>query len=668
MNEKTAKIQGALAGLIGVGGATSFSQPYVAGSDLFWHLAAGRDVIARAAVPSVDPFSHTFAGQPWTNHEWGWDVLFAAVYSIDPECVAWLNLGVVVAVFALVYLLALRESGSRLAAGAAVWLLAATAHWFIDIRPHLFSLLFVALLLLTRDWRGAPWLWPAVIVLWANLHAGFAFGVLLVGWLVTTRTLDLARTRQRFVVPQREWLGVGLSLAAMLANPWGWTVLGYPLAYLDSESPYRTIVEWLPPELTVDPGNYAGRFWCVAALAALGLPLSAGARSPVISLLFVGLAAAVAIASQNGLPALGVVLALSAAALAAPGRGFLPSVALLGIAMAATSRRFIPLAALLCTPAIAHALAWALAQARARVPVLRAPATGWAVTALALAAALFLWRDVRLVPGLLERWTQAAFYPEAGLVYLRSVIRPARLFNYYNWGGYVMLHAPEIKVFIDGRANTVYGDAIYLEYNAIAAGATGAEALLARYSPDAIFVPLESRLAQKLSGGGSGWRNVYLDRLAAIFVPADSPLLAGPLPTPAEIAGEHPDLVLLRSRAAAMRGDLAAAERDLEDVIRKRPLLVQGYAELARVHAQRGDLAAIAATIERGVEADPRAEERLREFEGYCYEVAGDYARAVAALERARAGGPFRDDVGIDQQIRRIEERAAADGGRGRTP
>jgi tetratricopeptide (TPR) repeat protein len=164
----------------------------------------------------------------------------------------------------------------------------------------------------------------------------------------------------------------------------------------------------------------------------------------------------------------------------------------------------------------------------------------------------------------------------------------------------------------------------------------------------------------------SAWRVVYTDRLAAIFVPRDSPLLARPLPTPLEVLGPDPELLLLGARAAAARGDLAAAERDLEQVLRERPLLVPAYAELARVHAQRGDLAAVAATIERGIEADPRATERLREFEGYCYEIAGDFARAVSALRRARAGGPFRDDAGIEVQIRRIEARAAADGRRKR--
>src|SRR5437016_4877200 len=37
--------------------------------DYFWHLTTGR-YIATHGIPSVDPFSFTWAGKPWTLHEW----------------------------------------------------------------------------------------------------------------------------------------------------------------------------------------------------------------------------------------------------------------------------------------------------------------------------------------------------------------------------------------------------------------------------------------------------------------------------------------------------------------------------------------------------------------------------------------------------------------------
>src|SRR6266508_614112 len=38
--------------------------------DYFWHVTAGRLIATTGSVPSTDPFSFTWAGQPWTPHEW----------------------------------------------------------------------------------------------------------------------------------------------------------------------------------------------------------------------------------------------------------------------------------------------------------------------------------------------------------------------------------------------------------------------------------------------------------------------------------------------------------------------------------------------------------------------------------------------------------------------
>ena len=38
--------------------------------DYFWHLTTGHLIASTGQVPTVDPFSFTWAGQPWTLHEW----------------------------------------------------------------------------------------------------------------------------------------------------------------------------------------------------------------------------------------------------------------------------------------------------------------------------------------------------------------------------------------------------------------------------------------------------------------------------------------------------------------------------------------------------------------------------------------------------------------------
>ena len=45
--------------------------------DTFWHIAAGRWMLAHHAILHSDPFSYTFAGHPWLTHEWFAEVIMA---------------------------------------------------------------------------------------------------------------------------------------------------------------------------------------------------------------------------------------------------------------------------------------------------------------------------------------------------------------------------------------------------------------------------------------------------------------------------------------------------------------------------------------------------------------------------------------------------------------
>src|SRR5579871_3265249 len=65
----------AIYGLLLVVGERLLNDP-----DTYWHIATGRWIWAHAAVPTVDPFSHTFGGAPWLAHEWLAGLIFAGAY------------------------------------------------------------------------------------------------------------------------------------------------------------------------------------------------------------------------------------------------------------------------------------------------------------------------------------------------------------------------------------------------------------------------------------------------------------------------------------------------------------------------------------------------------------------------------------------------------------
>jgi tetratricopeptide (TPR) repeat protein len=615
--EQRAKINRPLAFLVALAGAAAWFQPGVAGSDLWWHLASGRDMWTNLSVHSTDPFSYTFEGRAWMNHEWGWDVLYWGVYQIHPQAVAWLNLGVVTAIYSLVYVLCRRTSGSSLAAGATLWLVAASAHWFLDIRPHLFTLLFVSVFLLTRKRSWGPWLWPPLVVAWANLHSGFVFGVGAIGLYVLVRTIEASFRDKRIVVLRREWISVALCILAMMANPYGYHILEYPLAYLNSDSPFRDIVEWQPPEYALNLYEFQGRFWVVVIFVTLGLPL-AFRRHPYLA-------------------------ALSAVT----------------FAMAFNSRRFIPLFGVTAAPLAALAIAWVQGHVLRRVKFLdRSEVALGGIAAAGLIAAM-LWQDVRIYPKLLERWTESPLYPEAALRYLKTLGPPGRLLNYYNWGGYIMLHAPGMKLFIDGRANTLYSEEIYLDYLALLSGRPGTHARAARYPADVALLPANGTFARALSSGPRAWKTIYTDPVAQILVPPGSPLLKRELPSREEMLSDHPDYLLHLAALTFAKRDLGRAQRHIEKALELNPLLVRGYGQLAMLAAMQKDPDGIERAIATGIREIPRRKTQLKQLEGRAYQRLGDLPRALAAYREAIPNGPFSYPGRMQSLVRRLEKEVA---------
>lgn len=169
--------------------------PHPINCDIWWHLKAGEVIVDQGRIPTTDPFTYTAEGRRWVTHEWLAEVMFHAVD----------RLGGLDALIAMKAILAMAALGLAAAAGltgpgwrarlgpvALGVLLAApllTARAFA--RPHMLTAVLLALVLLVlcreRD-RGGRRTWLLLVPvfwLWANIHAGFVLGILLVAlsWL-----------------------------------------------------------------------------------------------------------------------------------------------------------------------------------------------------------------------------------------------------------------------------------------------------------------------------------------------------------------------------------------------------------------------------------------------------------------------------------------------------
>lgn len=151
--------------------------------DIWWHLAAGRWMWTNGAFPVSDPFSWGEA-KPWQAYSWGFEIL---VYGVERmgglTGLAVLKASLVMAIIWRLFALLrfLTPDFSRAAVLILVALFALSV--YINIRPWLFTIFFTILLFeilfrarKTRNPRFLLWA-PALVVLWANIHIQFIYGI-----------------------------------------------------------------------------------------------------------------------------------------------------------------------------------------------------------------------------------------------------------------------------------------------------------------------------------------------------------------------------------------------------------------------------------------------------------------------------------------------------------
>ena len=460
------------------GGVTAWSFGYaaVAAGDLWWHVATGRLMLDQRAIPLVDHFSYSREGQPWLQHEWLSDLIFAVWdRAFGLQALVYWKWTVIVAAFVLLLAVLRRTTREPAAAYLGTLAAAAVSANFLDIRPHLYSLVgFTLLLLLTYDRKRLPIGLPLLFLVWVNLHGGFFFGLMALSVILSERYFRAERVERR----RSLLVGAGCVLAA-LVNPNGIGSFAYPIRYaFDSTSPFREVIaEWKPPFV---PGGIQSPLY----------PWAIGLFAAAVVFTF----ASRAYRHERGVPVAGLAL------------GFLT------LAMSLTSRRFIPLFALaqclVVVPALGHLL----------VPLVRrAPNLAQACGALVLGLVLLLQHP--LSTAAFEELTAEAQFPRKACDYADESEISGPVFAYYNWGGYLHLRtAGRLKVYIDGRADTVYDDETFERYRLVAAMKPGwleiIESSGARYIlwPTAQVKPMLDPL--KASGR---WQIRYNDDVAVLF-------------------------------------------------------------------------------------------------------------------------------------------------------
>ena len=462
--------------------------------DFYWHLKTGEYLVETRSIPKTDIFSTSKFGSEWVTHEWLSELFMYSIFR-------WLGYAGLIAAFAaiitLTFSLAYRRckevaphpyiAGFALIIGAA----ATMPTW--GVRPQMLSMLFASIFVLVlgdycRNVRTkAIWFLIPLMVLWVNLHAGYAMGLALIVLTIVSLLTDgllLPDASIKKTWPPIRTLSLLLigCIGAVSLNPSGTRMYSYPFETLTSSSMMQYIQEWKSPNFH-EPMFQA------------------------LALLFLVTFAALTLSGKRARP--GELLMLLVTALAT-----------------LRSSRNVPFFALLAIPLLAeHSWHWVTAQTWGQwltKPETRE--TGKAsvlkivLNVLVLLIIPLTVVGLRIEASVKNQWpTESEVFPAAAVDFMLKEKPPQPIYNEYVWGGYLIWRLyPEYRVNMDGRAD-VYGDALIEEFLAVHDGETkwrepleqqGIRTVLVK--PD---VPLASLLRQE-----TGWQNVYEDKRSVIFV------------------------------------------------------------------------------------------------------------------------------------------------------
>lgn len=436
--------------------------------DYFWHVTAGELIASTGQVPSADPFSFTWNGQPWTPHEWLTELIIYGLVSGLGDEGALAAFALLPGSIVLILAGVLARLGIRTVAQIPVLILVAlTLSPYATLRPQALSWLLLAVLLglltsLRADNRRRLLLIGPMIVMWANLHGLYVVGIGVV-CAYALFTL-LGRTPLR---DHRPWavMAVALAFIGAMVTPAGPVGVLYPLRY-SQEWGLANIQEWQSPNF------HDAAHWPLLGLV-LWLILNGGRAAP----------------------------------------GWLQTIAYVGTLMALVALRNTPVATVLAAPTLALGLEsrllgrWGSARPgrqRTAVPR-RVMELGMGLIVVAASFAILLPRSIG--QGAINQGEND--YPVAAVNLLAAEDPDARVVAEYGWGGYVIHRLYELggRVFIDGR-NDMYAEQILDDYTSISVGDSGWEELVDQYGADSMLFP-PYRAITKGIAQAAGWCEAF---------------------------------------------------------------------------------------------------------------------------------------------------------------
>lgn len=521
------------------------------GWDFFWYLGAGQLMHGTANVGET----FTALNSSWHNHEW----LFHWIMAICPTPGIYhllLHAVLVFAVMIALFMVSLRRCPSAPFA-AAFWTIAAgmLMSSFLILRAQMASyVLFIVLMGILEsslpEKKKALWIAP-LMLLWANLHGAFVLGIALV----------VLHTGYKYFIHKgkSEKLSLGWYLPAIaailapLVNPHFIEVYIYPFKWIGNSIYKESIREW-QSALRWDFLLYPYIAYSIIAAVILFY----GRPGKLIDYIMFGIFAVLPLAAVRHLPLYYIV--------ATP------------IVFESSTRIEQYLSDKLKRSVIIGNGKWILLTV---------------VLIAHLGMNLYNNPVVRITDPIYAKYA----YPTGAAAFMRDNGLDGRIFNAYQWGGYLWQN--DFDIFIDGRLDTLYPENVFLDYQNVVKVDTNWRDILSKWEVEYLLFHTrtddrQSPLLIVAAAKSDDWVLIYKDPVATLFAECESlnpeflnKLLTGRIPIPDEPMCQYAAGMSLLNQSG--RNNTDAVKTHLQRAIELDSSFAQPHLRLAEILIQQGD-------------------------------------------------------------------------------
>lgn len=459
-------------------------------SDTWWHLKAGQYMVETKQLITEDVFSYTSYGKTWQYPGlWVQVMMYLLFTRFGP---GGLNLWVALTI-TLIFLVVWKTTSGNLLLRSLVLLLAAVSsaiYW--SARPYLITYLLFAIcyyfLQLFYHHGKKLWLFPLLMVVWVNSHGGFLAGFLLLipflvdafyNWLGGKRRGDSIYSGDGWARVKHLLLIFVLTFVASFASPQGAKLWLLPFSTVSRQAEQLFIAEWQSPEFH-NPYLLPFALMIFLVLFVIG---RSEKKAAIYELLGLG------------------------------GFGLLGLISVRNIFFFS-----------IFAPSILSKYGDDLIQDVGSLFKIRSsgldfdqpPSKAGKILNLFLVGLVSLVAFLRIgiyLPHQSNINKLSKIFPIEAVNFLQKEKPDGRMFNSYNFGGYLIWALPEYPVFVDGRAD-LHQDDIILTWYRVKNGSDEWQAVFNQWGIE--FVVLEPGAPLLTVLEKEGWKEIYRDDIAVI--------------------------------------------------------------------------------------------------------------------------------------------------------